>query len=269
MSKISDQKYLTTEQYRDDSNLNARIALHARFSVNRYGWQRWIFDQLDLPPQCRILELGCGPGDLWRENLARLPTGWHIALTDLSAGMVQQARQRLGGNDGHFAFGVADAQAIPLPDESLEAVIANHMLYHVPDVSRALAEAQRVLKPGGRFYASTIGQAHMAGLHALVSRFAPQAGPWGGSPPRSFLLENGGELLAGYFEGVTLQRYQDALLITEAGPLVAYVQSMIDGPLPGGASLEALAAFVEREIAARGAIRIAKDSGLFAAHRKK
>ena len=83
----ANQEYLAC-QYRNASNLNARIDLHQRFSTNKYGWQRWIFDQLDLPLQCRILELGCGPGNLWLENLDRIPESWDIVLSDFSAGML-------------------------------------------------------------------------------------------------------------------------------------------------------------------------------------
>ena len=65
---FTNQKHLRTKQYRDSGNLKARIALHSRFSTNPYGWFRWVFDHLDLPPQNRLLELGCGAGDLWVEN---------------------------------------------------------------------------------------------------------------------------------------------------------------------------------------------------------
>ena len=75
MSKLSDQDYLLTDQYRNASNLNARIQLHVRFSTNKYSWMRWVFDQLDLPPHCHILELGCGSGELWRKNMQRIPEG--------------------------------------------------------------------------------------------------------------------------------------------------------------------------------------------------
>jgi hypothetical protein len=60
---IIDAEYLRKE-YQNATNLNARIRLHQRFSLNPYGWMRWVLDQLDLPPLCRILELGCGPGSL-------------------------------------------------------------------------------------------------------------------------------------------------------------------------------------------------------------
>jgi hypothetical protein len=56
----SDPEYLT-RQYRDASNLNARIALHERFSTNSYGLPRWIFDNFELQEQASILEAGCGP----------------------------------------------------------------------------------------------------------------------------------------------------------------------------------------------------------------
>ena len=88
MSRISDPAYVR-EQYRDASNLNSRIQLHARFSTNKYGWHRWVFDQLDLPLQCGILELGCGPGDLWLQNMHRLQEGWQLTLSDLLPGMVR------------------------------------------------------------------------------------------------------------------------------------------------------------------------------------
>ena len=53
-----------TEQYCDPSNLNARIALHERFSTNPRNLPLWIFDQLKLPDDARVLEIGCGTGGL-------------------------------------------------------------------------------------------------------------------------------------------------------------------------------------------------------------
>lgn len=65
MSRATDQSYLRGEQYQDAANLNARIALHQRFGTAKIGWHPWVFDQLDLPPDACVLELGCGPGLLW------------------------------------------------------------------------------------------------------------------------------------------------------------------------------------------------------------
>src|SRR5258706_10720793 len=151
MSKIADQDYLLNQQYRDASNLNARIQLHVRFSQNTYGWHRWVFDQLKASPQSRVLELGCGPGRLWSENAARIPPGWEITLSDFSPGMIAEAQRNLASAGHSFAFERVDAQSIPFADASFDMVIANHMLYHVPGRPEALAEIPRVLRSGWRF----------------------------------------------------------------------------------------------------------------------
>ena len=92
MHKLNDPDYLLNEQYQDAGNLNARIRLHIEFSTNKYGWFPWVFDRYDLPEKCRILELGCGPGDLWGENMHRISPGWEITLSDFSPGMLEKAQ---------------------------------------------------------------------------------------------------------------------------------------------------------------------------------
>jgi hypothetical protein len=99
-------------QYRDTPNLEARIVLHRRFSTGEKPLPRWIFEQSDLPPDVRILKLGCGPGPLWSENEERIPDGWTATLTGASPGMVGEAREGLGP-DRRMAFRVAAARDIP------------------------------------------------------------------------------------------------------------------------------------------------------------
>lgn len=271
MPRYTDRRYLLGEQYRDAGNLRARMALHERFSTNRYGWQRWVFDQLAVPVGGAVLELGCGPGQLWRENLDRVPAGWRVALTDFSPGMVAEARRQVGGHPAMVAFAVADAQALPLRDGSCDAVVANHMLYHVPDRGRALAEIRRVLRPGGRLYAATNGRAHLRELDELGRRLAPGTYP---TAPASrgelaFSLEEGAAELARVFPRVELRRYEDGLVVTEAAPLVDYLLSMPGADRwrrdHGEAERARLVTAVRSEIARDGAIRVTKATGLFIA----
>ena len=264
MSKISDQGYLKQKQYNDASKLNARVELHARFSTNAYGWQRWVFDQLQLAPASRVLEIGCGPGRLWLDNRDRIPADWAITLSDFSAGMLDQARRNLSDAGRQFAFELADVQAMPFGAAAFDAVIANHMLYHVPDRPRALAEIARVLRPGGRLFSSTIGERHLAQLFALVQRFDPALAAWGGLSTHEFSLENGAAQLAPWFEPLALRRYDDRLIVTEVAPLVAFILSMHTLEALPDARRAELEQFVERELQAQGgAIEITKDSGLF------
>lgn len=260
---LSDTQFVR-EQYQSSKNLDARISLHQRFSVNEYGWHRWIFDHLDFPARCRILELGCGPGTLWVENVGRIARGWQIFLSDLSAGMLQQARENLQRNGHPWRFGLVDAQSIPFRDQSLDGIVANHMLYHVPDAARALSEIRRALRPGGRLYASTVGQGHLREIRDLVRRFDPRLSLWGRQAPDSFSLENGAAQLEGWFASVTLARYSDALIVTEPTPLVDYILS---GTVELTADEQgAFAAFVKQEFQRHGGtFPVAKDSGLFVA----
>lgn len=255
------------QQYRDDKNLQARLRLHRLYSTNPYGWYRWYLDQAGIPENGRCLELGCGPAALWQSNLGRIPSGARLLLTDFSPGMVRQAKQNIV--DDRFTFAVVDAQSIPFPTASFDVILANHMLYHVPDRDRAIAEIRRVLRPGGRLYAATNGLRHMAEMDELVDRLAPTFSVNKGLPglTSAFTLENGGEQLEKHFKSVRMERYADGLTVTEAQPFVDYVLSM---------STNAQREFLREEIAnfirlveewiqQEGAIRILKDAGVFIA----
>ena len=266
MDRYRDQKYLLQEQYRDPSNFSARVDLHRRFSVNRYGFHRWVFDRFQLEPESRVLELGCGPGMLWLANLDRIPPGWNVTLTDFSPGMLQAAQSRLP--EDHFAFAVADAQSLPFADASFDAVIANHMLYHVPNLNQALHESRRVLKLGGHFYASTFGQDDMRELLALIRMCRMDPLPTGGADLKhraQFVLENGQEVLSPYFAEVTRFDYEDALDVTESPPLLAYALSGFLGSRLSQEERAHLAEMIEQELDRQGSIHITKYAGLFQA----
>lgn len=261
----SNQADAVVEHYQTSVHLDARIRLHELYTVSPYDWSLWIVDQMDLPPVAQILEVGCGTGKLWEQNLQRLPSGWSLILSDQSAGMLRQAQTALAQSGRPSRFEQFDAQAIPLADRSFDAVVANHMLYHVPDLPKALAEIRRVLKPGGRLYAATNGELHMRELHDLVQRFTQQA--TSPAPRLTFTLEDGATWLAPHFAQVELRRYPSALRVTAAEPLVAYVLSMQQIEPAEAASFTAL---VEQELQNHaGVYPIQKDTGLFIARKEE
>ncbi len=257
-----DPNYLKYDQYKDASRLSARAYLHSAFSRNPYGWFKWLFDLYRIPPQARILELGAGAGWLWLGNRERIPAGWQITLSDFSAGMLDEQRRTLAPVAHEFRFEEIDAQAIPYPDASFDAVIANHMLYHVPDRAQAIAEMRRVLKPSGTLYAATNGERHLQEIHQLMRRFGFQPEEWLGGfvSVRGFTLENAADQLRAQFEQVEVLRYDDTIEISEAEPLVNYILSY---PIQlSDERIAELRAYIEGEIAREGKMEITKDMGV-------
>ncbi|MFN2282462.1 MAG: class I SAM-dependent methyltransferase [Anaerolineales bacterium] len=263
-SRRTQEYQLRNRQYRDSRRLEARAALHDQFSTNPTGWQEWVFSHLQIPENAWILEVGCGPGYLWQENRSDLPVGCRIYLTDLSPGMLSEAKQALP-DCGRFVFTTADVSQLPFQNDLFDLVIANHMLYHLPSVETALQEIHRVIKPLGCLYAATNGSHHLEEIYAWEARFVPQKdqGRWG-TGTRAFDLENGTALLNLLFKDIKLVRYPDRLLVTKVDPLIHYINSyqLVELDLETRGCLED---FLQQELGAKGAIEITKQSGMFSA----
>ena len=103
-------------QYQNATNISSRINLHSLYSQNKQGWFPWIFEQCRISPGLRILELGCGDGTLWTDNLSLLPEDISITLSDISSGMLRDARRAIGSSDTRFAFRAFDCRKIPCKD---------------------------------------------------------------------------------------------------------------------------------------------------------
>lgn len=212
-------------QYRNSTNISARIRLHRLFSSNKQGWFPWIYEQCQITEGMKILELGCGNGRLWIENKAKLPADCEIILSDISEGMIRDVRREQSLQDDRFSFEAFDCHAIPYEDASFDLVIANHVLFYCKDVDRVCSEVGRVLKPGGRFVCGTYGVAHMQEVSRLVTQFDDRITLSGENLYEHFGKENGAQALAPYFAEVDWQQYEDALIVTQAEPLIEYVLS--------------------------------------------
>lgn len=214
------------EQYAKTGNLQARKRLHNKYSTNSYGWGRWVFDQYVFPEGCRILELGCGTGSQWGGKYEVLEKNWQLTLTDFSQAMVDRTIKFTKPISENITYKQVNAENIPFDDNSFDAIIANHMIYHIQDKDKALSEMIRVLKPGGKLYATTLGIHNMVELGQLLSDFDKRIDFQQHHVASSFGLENGGEILRKFFKQVDVRRYIDSLNIKEPDPLFDYVLSL-------------------------------------------
>lgn len=212
-------------QYQDATNISARINLHSLYSQNRQGWFPWIFDQMDIKPGMKVLEIGCGDGTLWLDNMKRIPKQVEITLSDISEGMIRDARRAIGQKKAGFSFRVFDCHQIPYADETFDIVVANHVLFYCEDIGQVCSEVKRVLKKNGRFICSTYGKNHMKEVSQLVQDFDDRIVLSAEKLYDKFGKENGECVLKSFFNQTEWKLYEDELIVPEPEPLISYVLS--------------------------------------------
>lgn len=250
-------KETVQNQYQDASNLNTRISIHDKYSENKQGFGNWVVSNYEIQSGMRVLELGCGTGIIWVGHEDVVEKCSELVLTDFSEGMLATARQNVGAR-ANVAYKQVDIQAIPFEENSFDIVIANMMLYHVPDLQKGLSEVARVLKPGGKFYCATGGE------HGVAQRAAELLKPYGLEYryELSFSLQNGREQLAVHFSNIEMLEYIDALAVTNAQDLVDYIFSGITMAKACNLSKEEVKAIFESNMV-DGSLRLPKEVGMF------
>lgn len=249
-------------QYQNASNISSRINLHRLYSKNELGWFPWVFEQCSLRPGMKVLEIGCGDGSLWTNNLDRIPENIDITLSDISEGMLRDTRRSLGKKDSRFSFKAFDCHHIPYEDESFDLVIANHVLFYCDDIPQVCHEVQRVLKPSGRLLCSTYGKKHMQEITQLVQAFDEHIVLSADKLYEHFGRENGEDILKSHFSKIQWNSYEDSLFVPDTEPLIAYVLSCHGNQnqyIPE--HYNEFRSFVKRKIG-KG-LSISKDAGLF------
>lgn len=208
-------------QYKTPKHLNIRISIHEKYSTNHQPFSDWIMEHYEIHPDFRILELGCGTAQMWAGKLDLLPSESHLVLSDFSAGMLESAKENLGCHP-QVDYRIMDIQDIPYADASFDMVIANMMLYHVPDLHKGLSEVRRVLKPGGKFYCATYGE---HGIMSFLNEALQEFGIYG-EIGKTFTLQNGSKALSLHFEDVRMYTRDDGLAVTCIDDFADYVLSL-------------------------------------------
>jgi SAM-dependent methyltransferase len=229
-----DDPALVAEEYADETRLRRRASAYTGEATALDARVPVVAAVVEAAPR-RILEVGCGWGEL-AEWLAR-ETGAEVVAADLSPRMVELARAR--GVDARLA----DVQALPFADGEFDVAVAAWMLYHVPDLERAIAELARVLRPGGRLVAVTNSRFHLTELRELVGS---------GASTLSFARETGEELLAPHFVPIRREDIDGHLEFADRAEVEEYVRASISmSPF-----VENLPAVVEEPFRARRASSI-------------
>lgn len=215
MSRRIDDPQLVREQYANEKNLYARMALWRE--IEGPDTKQMLVDAIARCSPARVLEVGGGDG--WLSARMSDELGCEVTLVDQSERMVELATAR--GLDAR----VGDVQALPFPDGSFDTVVAAWMLYHVKDIERGLSELARVLQPGGHLVANTNSSRHCEEVFDLI-KYPESARRW------TFRAENGEEMLRRHFTEVEREDVVAVATVRDHETLVNYQRSMITDTQP-------------------------------------
>ena len=174
---------LVRSEYADPSRFEVRASLWARRTPPHP--LDVAFDAVVEASPRRVLEVGSGRGDFAERLVAH---GIEVVAVDQSAAMVERALVR--GVDAR----IGDVETLPFPDDLFDAAVANFMLYHVPEVDRALAELARVSPV---LVAATNGYDQLRQMWDLVGRDL-------GDRRELFMRETGEAMLRRHFADVRM-----------------------------------------------------------------
>lgn len=256
MSKINDVS-VVKQQYAMANSLDTRILIHDKYSTNKLGFGNWIFSNYRIDKGAKVLELGCGTGYMWKNRESLICSCSKIILSDFSEGMVATTKDNIGSYD-NIEYKVLDIQEIPYKDATFDIVIANMMLYHVPDIDKGLTEVRRVLKRGGRFYCATYGE------HGIIEYLSKIFSTYGveDNINKNFTLQNGYKILSKTFSKVEKKEYIDSLAVTNIDDMVDYIYSL--------SSMTSLNSVPKQEIkdilmknTTDGVLNVPKEYGMF------
>lgn len=263
---FDDQKYLR-RQYKTQDNLNVRLRTHQLYGEPQIDFAEWVLEQINWQGDESVVDVGCGSGIYAKPVQARAA---HYVAGDLSLGMLQKMEQpgleRVNLN----------AQALPLAANGADVILANHMLYHVPDQNAAVQEFARVLRPRGYLLVATNSRGTMSELEMLSRRALALLGIDESAdirPPISFTLESGVELLEQHFTHVERYDLPGTLVFPNPEPVIAYLASSrerFEDRLPRELSwanvVAALDQVLSAHIAEQGEFRVNKLTGVFICH---
>jgi ubiquinone/menaquinone biosynthesis C-methylase UbiE len=139
------------EEWTGERTIAAWRKWHAQIAAFTRGATEAILEAAHLRPGMRVLDLACGVGDPALSIASEVSPSGRVTATDLGPGMMSLAEE-LARKKGltNIEFREANAESLPFADASFDVLTCRFGIMFFPDLSKALRECLRVLKPGGR-----------------------------------------------------------------------------------------------------------------------
>ncbi|MER5215614.1 class I SAM-dependent methyltransferase [Streptomyces sp. NPDC002838] len=261
---VTDRSRLAGSAYSSDRDLAARQSLY-QWQKPRYDLPGIVAEQLS-GVHGRLVDVGCGNGKFIQRLRDERPDLALLGL-DIAPGI-------LASVPGPVA--VADATRLPLVTASVDAALALHMLYHVPDIPQAVRELSRVVARDGLVIASTNSDQDKAELDDLWQRAAGDVLGTGRGPARislsaRFSLEKAGAFLGEQFGRVETIELPGTISVQDPEPVIAHMASYRawadQHDVPFEATIERARAILVDHIAQYGAFEVTCLGGILVCRR--
>lgn len=222
------RQMLVDRAFVNEDALLLRKQVHERYSDPEIDFPAWVLERFSWRGSEQVLDIGSGPLTYQEAVLKYVPARQYTAC-DLSMGMIKAGRRHAKPDT---LLAVADTVALPFPDQRFDVVLANHVLYHVPELGQALREIKRVLRPEGVIIAATNSEFSMPEFNTLTQRAMRVLGQSADAVEKleqtalvNFSLESGLRHFARFFPAVVRYDIPGTLVFRELKPVIEYVNS--------------------------------------------
>lgn len=215
---------------------NFRYGLYERYGTSGQRWHEWLFEQLLLEPGMRVLDVGCGHGNVWHNSWQRIPAGCSITLLDKEIkglqflrGIYRERREELAAGV-NLSFLCEDAERWECQTGRYDLILAGHFWSYIRDKKSLLDRLHRGLAEGGRLVSTFTSQVSVRDVNRILEPVLGRRvlGPYE-ERKQAFMAQMEG-LFNGEFGEVSQMTFYNSLRIGHPEELLRYLCDL-DGEL--------------------------------------
>jgi len=239
---------------------NFRYGLYERYGTSGQRWHEWLFKQLPLGAGMRVLDVGCGHGNVWHDSWKEIPGGCQITLMDKEMdglqylhGIYLERRRELAEGTA-FSFLCEDAEEWECPAQRYDLILAVHLWSYIREKEGLLQKLHRGLTGGGRLVSTFSSQVSVEDVNRLLEPVLRRRVLEAYEERRRGFVRQMEELFAGEFGRVSRRVFRNSLRIDQPEELLRYLCNL-DGELEARIkSRESRAQGYLRELVRQGAV---------------
>ncbi len=140
------------------------------FGIHRL-WKKNLLNMMNPSPTQKLIDVACGTGDIAKLFIKNVNKFSQITCVDPNKGMIKKGKEKLKNNK-NLNWIIASAENLPTDDDSFDFYTISFGLRNTKNLNKALKEAYRVLKPGGRYFCLEFSKIQNSGLNFIYKNYS-------------------------------------------------------------------------------------------------